>query len=959
MIKPASLARITNTRSRFEDGNGRSYITHSDNSLRLHPSLSNPRSTIESLALKRSQGPEGAPFVESGLKLFLDRYCDTVERCLSLCAANRPSAGDVVEFLEMMIASLEPTIMTSTLEGIERPTHPFETTGRGASQVILRVCPEIASDRPIRATDNLPRPFLISRTSGNSRQTLELHGPTAMRTVELTGSPPTHTTSTGTMGPTKPNTSPKLGSAYQTTVSAQPGPAIPQTWNFTDQDDPCPSSQFLDHPSSARFSQDWDLQNGLPKIVQDINVGVGCSVPGAVLTAGEIASATGFDNPGSPGKSAVRAANSGFFTVSSIFGSALHDHPMESDPMFTWNSLPSPAQLHGPGFPKWAPPHEWQTFNPASFLAPNLIAATPFPSPLSPANSIADQPTWAAYKAGNDIAAERPKQLGLQATSRSISGSRSFIRRKLQFLKASSPPEISCWRCKSARKKVRTSNSVSMLADEVSNIIIAQCDGGTPCRYCATHPLPGNSAIPCRRGPVCDAAAEIPFLCHMPQRDSTPEATVLLPPHLQLAKDFLRHQGRIPDRTMREHDAGCNCSLLCRVLNTEPPYIKFYGDFRDIGLILPARIPYDSILARIVWGLEDSPEVAQLTGVRSAEELVALLEAASLCETENCAGYERRGLLVYNSMGCLMHCIEALRLSVRGLLDTDPHAHCAQASTCISPAFRDLTRYALRYAEALNIVLFHKGRSRDWLPAFYSLCIQQYVRRGFISLEERLRPFEPSTGGIDGRNTPHQSASYLQEAASLFGTISVQNDSKLAKQIRDLRPAPSVYLRPMPDPPRAPGGSSSAEVAWQTWRGQGVDEFVQGIFQIPINDSPIRTQPQSSPGAGSDSDSDQTIMLPLSATATATGATIEVHKDVGNADGDCTALNTPAPSILSVWSNTTVDGGSAADTSTFYERSLASSSASYVGSPAFSTSSVWPIDCDDSTVEENFFGSLE
>jgi len=503
------------------------------------------------------------------------------------------------------------------------------------------------------------------------------------------------------------------------------------------------------------------------------------------------------------------------------------------------------------------------------------------------------------------------------------------------------------------------------LADEVANIIIAQCDSETPCRYCATHPLTGNSAIPCRRGPVCDAAAEIPFLCHMPQRDSTPVAAVLLPPHLQRAKDFLRQQGQILDRKMREHGAGCNCSLLCRVVNTKPPYFKFDDALRDVGIIPPsARIPYDSTITSIVWGLEDSPEVAQLTGVRSAEELVALFEAASLCEAKSCGHYEQRRLLVYNSMRCLMHCINALRLSVRGLLATDPHAHCAQASTCISPAFRGLTRYALRYAEALNMALFHKkkGRSGNWLPAFYSLCIQQYVRRGFISLEERLRPLEPSTGGIDGRNTPYRSASYLQEAASLFGTISIQNGSKLAKKIHDLRPAPSVYLQVTPNPSRAAGGSSSAEVAWQTWRGEGVYEFVQRIFQVPINDSPIHTQPNSSPGAGSDSDSDsdQTIILPLSSMATATGATTEVHKDVGNVDGDCTTINTPAPSILqSVWSNTAIDGGSAADISTFYEGSLASSAASYVGSSTISTSSVCSIDWDDYTVEENFFGSLE
>ena len=468
-----------------------------------------------------------------------------------------------------------------------------------------------------------------------------------------------------------------------------------------------------------------------------------------------------------------------------------------------------------------------------------------------------------------------------------------------------------------------------------------------PSKFC--HSLPF--------GPVCDVAAEIPFLCHTPRGASSLQAE-LLPPKLQSAANLLstarRRQYHAISRVKRpEYIVGSNDSIFCRVVNIEVPNIRIFVNpleptLVEMQLLTPTNrpqhgVPYDDIIVSIVWEFEDNP-AAQLMGVEAVEDLVALFEAACLCEAK-WGPRDPTRRLVYSSMRCLLHCMEALRLSADGLLpvDTDAHAHCVQVHECRCPAFHGITKYALRYAEALTTALFHNKRNRNnnWLLVFYSLCIQGYVRRALMSLEEHLQSVELSAGGgveVEGSTRRLCSTKYLQTAVFLFGKFSMQGKGKLAKNIQDERPNPSVFLQKLPHSSQAGDDSSSS---WQQWRDEGVPEFLGRIYQIPIDDSTNYYQPRHTepPRNGDDSDSDGTIIFPSqfqpppSGTVTAAvtdmaqSTTDRARADFGvsNTDANCCAFSfptsTPEPSILgSTWSETSYEEDS--DTSTFYAASL-------------------------------------
>jgi len=276
-----------------------------------------------------------------------------------------------------------------------------------------------------------------------------------------------------------------------------------------------------------------------------------------------------------------------------------------------------------------------------------------------------------------------------------------------------------------------------------------------------------------------------------------------------------------------------NHDILCKVVNTEVPYIRCFNPLAELVLYTALELPYDELIVNIVWELKDNPEAATLAGIGAVEDLVALLEAASLCESQF-GHHDKNRRLVYSSMNCLFHCMEALRLSSHGLLTPSAHEHCAQANECICPAFHGLTRYAPRYTEALTMAMFHKKKHKgsNWLLVFYSLCIQSYVRCALMSIEQRLRSAELSSAGMEvvDHMPSLSSAKYLHRAVSLFEQLSMQNRGKLAKKVRNSQAKPSVYLQhPLHSPSARPGGSSS----WQAWRSEGIPEYLGRVFQIP------------------------------------------------------------------------------------------------------------------------------
>jgi len=352
------------------------------------------------------------------------------------------------------------------------------------------------------------------------------------------------------------------------------------------------------------------------------------------------------------------------------------------------------------------------------------------------------------------------------------------------------------------------------------------------------------------------------------------------------------------------HAAECSQGMLCRVANTKVNFNWLYSIPEFEGLLRPAvELPYDELITKIVWELEDSQEAAQRAGVGAVEDLVALLEAASLCEAR-WGHFDETKLLVYTSICCLFSCLEAIRVSTCGLSASDIHAQCASADRCTSPAFYSLTKSAIYYTEELDRALFHKNKDKGsrWLLVFYSLCVQGYVRRAFISLEGLLHC---GSLGMDvtmaaGSWPNFYSRSYLHKAVSLFREISIANQGKLAKIIYDSRIKPSVYLQQQPHASSQVDGRGAVTStnAWQKWRVEGVPEFLERIFEIPITGSIIHHHPTSqtqlvpSPNTTADSDSDVTIRGLTPDPITAAARTPDTVNNAEN-DDDCWTMPPP------------------------------------------------------------------
>lgn len=279
-------------------------------------------------------------------------------------------------------------------------------------------------------------------------------------------------------------------------------------------------------------------------------------------------------------------------------------------------------------------------------------------------------------------------------------------------------------------------------------------------------------------------------------------------------------------------------SMFTRVATTKVKNINSYEHFREIGVSF-FELPYDRLIAKIAWEMEDVPETARLVGVESVADLVGLLEAASLCESQS-GHYKKEKRVVYSSMLCLSHAMTAMRLSSQGLLSQDPHSRCADANECISPGLRSLSKYAIRYTEALDKAIFHKHRRKfnNWLLIFYSLCIHSHVRRALMVLEQRRRNHfigMMASGGWQVPSPPLASAAYLQDAVFVFQEISMQRRGNLASQIRNSRAQPSVYLQ-QPQPRRTTRLSSSSTAhppqTWEKWHQEGVVQYLGRIFDI-------------------------------------------------------------------------------------------------------------------------------
>lgn len=234
-------------------------------------------------------------------------------------------------------------------------------------------------------------------------------------------------------------------------------------------------------------------------------------------------------------------------------------------------------------------------------------------------------------------------------------------------------------------------------------------------------------------------------------------------------------------------------------------------------------MPYDEFIIQMVWELDDNLGFADLLRVDAVEDFVGFLEAASLLEAEY-GHHKPNKRLVYRSMLCLLDCMQILRLASLGLLPRDTHSFCPAdtAGLCACPALHRLTRNVPAYIERLKLELFCKDRGSIggnlWLLVFYSLCLQSYVRRALISLEQR---WLPPVAGVWADAKPHvASTEYLHDAVILFKHICIEGKGKLAKLILEKRARPSQYV----------GREASS---WEKWHEEGLETYLDRIFEIP------------------------------------------------------------------------------------------------------------------------------
>lgn len=312
-----------------------------------------------------------------------------------------------------------------------------------------------------------------------------------------------------------------------------------------------------------------------------------------------------------------------------------------------------------------------------------------------------------------------------------------------------------------------------------------------------------------------------------------------------------QHAARLIDCTRRrfndahkqassESEDGKNhSSLFARVVATKSGDINGSGPFQEMGLISVVELPYEDIIAQIVWELEDNQEAASLLGIGSVEDLVGFLHDA--CRRESSHGpYDKKRRLIYNSILCLSYSIQALRLSSQRLLARDPHSQCAIANECVSPGLRSLSKYAVRYTEAFDKAMFHKNRFNNWLLIFYSLCIQSHVRQALMVLEQRQQDEFIGTSATGDFQVPWQTpatAGFLRDAVVLFREISMQNRGKLAAQIHDPRAQHSSHFQQLqqqrsPRFDRSSNSNSTSHQIWEKRRGEGMIEYLEEIFDI-------------------------------------------------------------------------------------------------------------------------------
>ncbi|CAK7272065.1 hypothetical protein SEPCBS57363_004942 [Sporothrix epigloea] len=332
-----------------------------------------------------------------------------------------------------------------------------------------------------------------------------------------------------------------------------------------------------------------------------------------------------------------------------------------------------------------------------------------------------------------------------------------------------------CWRCKILRRK---------------------CDSGIPCKNCPAPELredaPPWPLIGCRRGNLRDA---------MPPEALCTKSRALLASCLQKMPAILAAENVVDNLTggpppvqpdvvshcFREAEMQLfsdnklvldNPALFLRAHNNSVAAHHFSQSIRNgryranKSLNVTCQVheglsTYSDLVSRIAWELADNNESLNVLEIESVESFMMLLETACLYEVE-----VGKSPMVALSLVCLRSCLDALRLNAAHLLDARLHSTC-QSDRCSIDCLRELASCIETYIEELSSFMFRKVNLRDrrwWLSTFYSLCIQAYVRRALLVIEQQL--LYPDSDDVDAL----YSSQYLHLVTVLFTAVSFQYD---------------------------------------------------------------------------------------------------------------------------------------------------------------------------------------
>src|SRR3569833_406125 len=131
---------------------------------------------------------------------------------------------------------------------------------------------------------------------------------------------------------------------------------------------------------------------------------------------------------------------------------------------------------------------------------------------------------------------------------------------------------------------------------------------------------------------------------------------------------------------------------------------------------------------------------------------------------------------------CLRCCLDGLRLCAANLQTPQIHGTC-KPDLCSVDCLRGLCSHIYSYIDELSVMMFKMMNLRDrrwWLSTFYSLCIQSYVRRGLLVLEQHL-----TFGASDDSDL--NSAQYLHLISVLFIAVSFQYGRRAGGRRRGAR----------------------------------------------------------------------------------------------------------------------------------------------------------------------------